>query len=160
MCKFCSPGSGSSRPKSLRIRIPNTAKKCNCDKYKNVWLPADQLSLLSPGWGAAFPDFSTPVLYSMDCYLSMHITYAWRLKISKQGPVDTKRENIVGWIRIMLTTKMLCLSHRLHMELDLQKKGSCVQLYSLVENPQLPPPRTWAHIRGRYWTAKIEDISL
>ncbi len=23
-----------------------------------------------------------------------------------------------------------------------------------------PPPRIWAHIRGRYWSAKIEDISL
>ncbi len=44
---------------------PQHRKKCNFDKYKNVWLPADQLSPLSPGWGAAFPDFSTPVLYSM-----------------------------------------------------------------------------------------------
>ncbi len=35
--------------------------------------------------------------------------------------------------------------------------GSCVQLYSLAETPQLPPPpRIWAHIRGRYWSAKIE----
>jgi hypothetical protein len=23
-----------------------------------------------------------------------------------------------------------------------------------------PPPRTWAHIRGRYWSDKIDDISL
>jgi hypothetical protein len=39
--------------------------------------------------------------------------------------------------------------------------GSCVQLYSLAETPQLPPhPRVWAHIRGRYWSAKIDDISL
>jgi hypothetical protein len=37
--------------------------------------------------------------------------------------------------------------------------GSCVQLYSLAETPQLPPsPRIWAHIRGRYWSAKIDDI--
>ncbi len=27
--------------------------------------------------------------------------------------------------------------------------------------PKLPPPpRIWAHIRGRYWSAKIDDISL
>jgi hypothetical protein len=24
----------------------------------------------------------------------------------------------------------------------------------------LPLPRIWAHIRGRYWSAKIDDISL
>ncbi len=36
-----------------------------------------------------------------------------------------------------------------------------VQLYSLAETPQLPPsPLIWAHIRGRYWSAKIDDISL
>jgi hypothetical protein len=35
------------------------------------------------------------------------------------------------------------------------------QLYSLAETP--PPatlPRIWARIRGRYWSAKIGDISL
>ncbi len=37
----------------------------------------------------------------------------------------------------------------------------CAQLYSLAETPQLHPfPRIWAHIRGRYWSAKIDDISL
>ncbi len=39
--------------------------------------------------------------------------------------------------------------------------GSCAQLYSLAETPQLhPSPRIWAYIRGRYWSAKIDDISL
>jgi hypothetical protein len=51
------------------------------------------------------------------------------------------------------------------MELDLQSLfGSmCMhiaQLYSLVETPQPPPPRIWAQIRGRYWSAKKDDISL
>ncbi len=27
-------------------------------------------------------------------------------------------------------------------------------------NPASPPPRIWAYIRGRYWSAKIDDISL
>ncbi len=30
----------------------------------------------------------------------------------------------------------------------------------LAETPQPPSPRNWAHIRGRYWSAKIDDISL
>jgi hypothetical protein len=35
------------------------------------------------------------------------------------------------------------------------------QLYSLAEIPQLPPySRLWAQIRGGYWSAKIDDISL
>jgi hypothetical protein len=37
----------------------------------------------------------------------------------------------------------------------------CATLYSLAETPQRPPPpRIWAHIRGLYWSAKIDDISL
>jgi hypothetical protein len=52
--------------------------------------------------------------------------------------------------------------HRLNIELDLQSLfGSCVKLYSLDETPQLSPfHRVWAHIRGRYWPAKKDDISL
>ncbi len=38
---------------------------------------------------------------------------------------------------------------------------TCVQLYSLAETPQLSPSsRIWAHMRGRYWSAKINDISV
>ncbi len=34
------------------------------------------------------------------------------------------------------------------------------QLYSLAQTLHPPPPpRIWAHIRGRYWSAKIDDIS-
>jgi hypothetical protein len=38
---------------------------------------------------------------------------------------------------------------------------SCT-LWLRPRNPPPPPPspRIWAHIRGRYWTAKIEHISL
>ncbi len=36
----------------------------------------------------------------------------------------------------------------------------CTQLYSLAETPQLPPPpRIWAHIRGRYWSAKLDGMA-
>jgi hypothetical protein len=49
------------------------------------------------------------------------------------------------------------------MELDLQSLfGLHVleQQYSLAETPYPPPPRIWAHIKGHYWSAKIDDISL
>jgi hypothetical protein len=49
------------------------------------------------------------------------------------------------------------------MELDLQSLFGLlctVVRYSLAEIPQLPPsPHIWAHVRGRYWSAKIDDIS-
>jgi hypothetical protein len=41
--------------------------------------------------------------------------------------------------------------------------GSCVQLYSLAETPQLPPlpPQLGSYCtQVRYWSAKIDDISL
>jgi hypothetical protein len=39
--------------------------------------------------------------------------------------------------------------------------GSCVQLYLLAETPQLSPsPAFELMLRGRYWSAKIDDISL
>ncbi len=50
--------------------------------------------------------------------------------------------------------------HRLNMEFIL---APCAQLHSLAKTPQPPPPpipRIWAYIRGRYWSAKIDDISL
>jgi hypothetical protein len=57
------------------------------------------------------------------------------------------------------------VKHRLSMELDLQSLFGLhvhtAQLYSLAETPQPTPPRIcWAHIRGRYWSAKKDDISL
>jgi hypothetical protein len=50
-------------------------------------------------------------------------------------------------------------NRRLNMELDPQRLFGilCVHLYSLANTPL---PRIWAHIRGRYWSAKIDDISL
>jgi hypothetical protein len=36
----------------------------------------------------------------------------------------------------------------------------CAQLFSLADTPQPPPPRIWAHIRGRYWSAKKDLCDL
>jgi hypothetical protein len=57
------------------------------------------------------------------------------------------------------------LCHRLYVELDLQSLFGLHVLYSLAETPQAtthssPSRRIWAHIRGRYWSAQIDDISL
>ena len=47
------------------------------------------------------------------------------------------------------------------MELDLQSLfGLLCTAVLIAETPQLPPPRIWAHLRGRYWLAKIDDIAL
>ncbi len=51
---------------------------------------------------------------------------------------------------------------RLNMELNLQSLfGLLCTAVLLRWGPATPPsPRIWAHIRGRYWSAKIDDISL
>ncbi len=37
----------------------------------------------------------------------------------------------------------------------------CAQLYNWLRPRNYPPPPTfWAHVRGHYWSAKIDDISL
>ncbi len=53
-------------------------------------------------------------------------------------------------------------SHRLNMELDLQSLYG-LHVYSCTHLPRpsnSPSTRSWAHIRGHYWSAKIDDISL
>ncbi len=50
--------------------------------------------------------------------------------------------------------------HRLNTEL-LQISKVYLDSSSLAETPQLPPyPRIWTPIRGCYWSAKKDDISL
>ncbi len=44
--------------------------------------------------------------------------------------------------------------HRLNIELDLQS------LFGRQGPRNSPLPLTWAHIRGRFWSAKIDDISI
>ncbi len=61
----------------------------------------------------------------------------------------------VHYIHLELDTYI----HRLNMELDLQSFFG-LHVHSKAETPQTPPPRIWAQIRGRYWSAKIDDISL
>ncbi len=51
--------------------------------------------------------------------------------------------------------------HKLNMELHLQSLfGLHVHSCTYWWDPATPPPPIWAHIRGRYWSAKIDDISL
>jgi hypothetical protein len=50
----------------------------------------------------------------------------------------------------------------LKIELDLQSLFGLLCTAVLIgRDPATPPlPRIWARIRGRYWSAKINDISL
>jgi hypothetical protein len=54
-------------------------------------------------------------------------------------------------------------NHRLNMELDIQSLfGLHVDSCTHWLRPRNPTPtlHIWVHIRGRYWSAKIDDISL
>ncbi len=64
---------------------------------------------------------------------------------------------------IIHSSMALPYCHRLNMESDLQSLlGSSVYSGSHWAKPRnsSPPPRIWAHIGGRYWSAKIDNISL
>ncbi len=71
----------------------------------------------------------------------------------------------VGLTWALLSVSITCISSENQWAIALFKYGvwspkfilgSCVHLYSLAETPQLPlSPRIWAHMRGRYWSAKI-----
>jgi hypothetical protein len=61
-----------------------------------------------------------------------------------------------------LATFVVLFHHRLNMELDLQSLfglhvNSCTHW---LRPRNSPSPRIWAHLRGSYWSAKIDDISL
>ncbi len=52
-------------------------------------------------------------------------------------------------------------THRLNMELDLPIWAPCAKLYSLAETPQPPPSSAFGLIyEVRFWSAKLDDISL
>jgi hypothetical protein len=48
------------------------------------------------------------------------------------------------------------------MELDLQSLFGllCTAVLIGCDPATSPLPRVWAHIRGRYWSTQIDDISL
>ncbi len=55
-------------------------------------------------------------------------------------------------------TNWILIQHMLNMKLNLQSLFGH-HVYSCTHWPR-PPPRIWAQIRGRYWSAKINDVSL
>jgi hypothetical protein len=59
---------------------------------------------------------------------------------------------------------LMSFHNRLNIELDLQSifglhVHSCTHWLRLRNPPPPPSPCIWAHIRGRYWSANIDDIS-
>ncbi len=60
-------------------------------------------------------------------------------------------------------TRRLPLDHWLNIELDLRSLfGLHVHSRTHWLRPRNAshPPRIWAHVRGRYWSAKIDDITV
>ncbi len=64
------------------------------------------------------------------------------------------------WVRNTRAQRLRSIIDKIWSFISKVYLGSCVQLYSSVETPQPPPPHIWAHIRWRYWSAKIDNISL
>ncbi len=76
-----------------------------------------------------------------------------------------------SWDNVRSTTaRRLIQNPGLHAQLQMsaqvfrqQNRAPCAHLYSLrdpaTHSPR-PPSRIWAHLRKRYWLAKIDDISL
>jgi hypothetical protein len=85
---------------------------------------------------------------------------------------STVRKALMRWDKIRIIKKESVKQNTLqvgklrdHMSIPYPKElgkflkfiwALCAQLYLLAETPR----RIWAHIRGRYWSAKIDDISL
>jgi hypothetical protein len=61
-----------------------------------------------------------------------------------------------------LLRSYLCKNHRLNMKLDLQSLFGllCTAVLIVWDFVTPPSPSIWAHLRGRYWAAKIDDTSL
>jgi hypothetical protein len=61
--------------------------------------------------------------------------------------------------RPLVPVQKMGFQHRLNTELDLKSLFE-FHVHSCTYSIAKPPPRIWAHIRGRYWSAKIDDRSL
>ena len=113
------------------------------------------------------------------CNCTEKIVFLWDLFILKRGgsnpwkPYVAKFIFWISWKRFQnftgpfrVTSWLLCCPW-LNMELHLQSlfglhAHSLVTTVLISWDPATPPhpPRIWAHIRGRYWSAKIDDIYL
>jgi hypothetical protein len=89
--------------------------------------------------------------------------------ISRKGTVKDGRSSPLfsKWVKLGKgkgggnTKRLFATNHKLNMELDLQSLfGLNVHSSTHWLRPRNPPPRIWAHMRERYWSAKIDDISL
>ncbi len=97
--------------------------------------------------------------------------------ISVKVAIKARRKSTVDWI-ISLCSKFLDsknLNHEVGGELQEVAKGVWLRLNIELQrlfgllcaavligwDPATPPsPIIWAHLRGRYWSAKIDDIPL
>jgi hypothetical protein len=105
-------------------------------------------------------DFLVFLLYTVCTIIKTALSAAPQISLCRRG-AGIKHSTVA------LLSPIECIpQHRLNMEVGLQSLLGlhvtwCAQLYSLAETPQLPPsPPFGLVLRGRYWSAEIDDISL
>ncbi len=149
-------------------------------KNKNSFLAADSAAVDGPS-ATDFPKvLGVPAIAGVSVGVGIRalltLCCCWLLATAKAGlPGTTGILGKAGTPAIAETALGVVLkhspsfrcSHRLNMELNLQSLFGlhvtwCAQLFSLAETPQppSPPPAFGLKYDGRYWSAKIDDLSL
>jgi hypothetical protein len=100
----------------------------------------------------------------LNCY---HLLRKWtdNPSVCNDGPVSVGQPQHLNRLFGNLYRPLQYSNHRFNTELDLQSVylGSMctvVLIFWLKPSTPPPPPGIWTHIRVRYWSAKIDDISL
>ncbi len=119
------------------------ASGCQCQSRKS---PGFDPSILRHNeiWGAKSKESPFKKKFSM----SFHIPGRIHLLSYGGSDVISSRSYTIGQICVRSPKFIL---------------APCAQLCSMLigwDPPPPPPPGIWAHIRGRYWSAKIDDISV
>ncbi len=105
-------------------------------------------------------------IFSAYYFLKVHLHH-FCMMIEGSGSGSIPLTSGSGWPKNMWIRWIRIRNTGLNIEVDLQSLFGlhvtwCAQLYSLAETPQPPPmpPHLDSVLRGRYWSAKIDDISL
>ncbi len=101
---------------------------------------------------------------SMRLWTTFHYKEFISVSLSRGGGWRGRGPDVLlGYVKLELQRPFACVLdgvHALHMELDLQSLFGLLYSCTHWPRPRNPPPspRIWAHIRGRYWLAKIDGM--